>query len=80
MFTGRTETVSCLKRLPSPTCQPLFGTASLENKVQAPDLAWSAHQPLSCCHLIMLLTTTEADSILSAAANYDMGILSAVAN
>lgn len=53
---------------------------SVENKVQALDLALSAHQLLSCCHLTMLPTTAAADSILSAAANYNMGILSAVAN
>lgn len=51
----------------------------MEIKAQDLDLALSAHQLLSCCHLIMLLTAAAADSILSAAANYNMGILSAVA-
>lgn len=71
---------TCSKRLPFPACHPLTGTVSLEINAEDLDLALSAHQLLSCCHFIVLMTTAAADRVLSAAANYNMGILSVVAN
>lgn len=63
-----------------PVYQVMSETVTLENKVQALDVVLSSHQLLSGCHLTMLLNSAADDSILSAAANYNMGILSAVAN
>lgn len=52
----------------------------MQRNVEALDLALSAHWLLRCCHVALMLSTAAADSILSAAADYKRGILSAVAN
>lgn len=64
-----------MARMPIPDWNSISGKQG-----SGPGFSPVPHPLVSCCHCTMPLTAAAAERILSAAANYNMGILTAEAN